>query len=335
MNVSDITNSLIFNDDADLSIIKDKSVAIIGYGNQARAQALNLHDSGINVIVGLRDGSDSKSIVNKDGLQSCKIENAVMQSDIIAILIPDQIMSEVYELAIHDYLKEGDMLLFAHGYNIHYGLINPPDWVDVGMAAPSGAGKVVRSEYLNGGGIPNLIAVHQDYTGNALSTILSYSKAIGGTKKVAFKSTFKEETETDLFGEQSILTGGLPKLLQKSFKVLLDRGYSPVVSWFVCYYELKTIVDMFHNKGFEYLNDAISDTAEYGGITRGNMIIDETVEKNMHQALDDIQSGAFHNEWMDEAKLGYPILSKLRKDEKKLVIEEIGKVLMNKIYSDE
>ena len=335
MNISNITDNLIFDDDAELSIIQGKSVAVIGYGNQARAQALNLHDSGVNVVVGLREDSKSRAIVHEDGLKSDTIENAVISSNVVALLIPDQVMSEVYQLAIHNNLNEGDMLVFAHGYNIHYGLIAPPENVDVCMAAPSGAGKVVRLEYLNKGGIPNLIAVHQNYTGNGLSAILSYSKAIGGTRKVAFRSTFKEETETDLFGEQSILTGGLPKLLQKSFKVLLERGYSPVVSWFVCYYELKTIVDMFHDKGFEYLNDAISDTAEYGGITRGNMIIGEAVEKNMHQALDDIQSGAFHDEWMAESKQGYPNLSRLREDEKKMLIEEVGKVLMNKIYCDE
>ena len=335
MNTENLLDNLYFDDDADISIIQQKTVAVIGYGNQAKAQALNLHDSGVNTIVGLREGSTSIQRAKDDGLKVDLIEDAVKKSDVIALLVPDQIMSEMYNSSVHNNLSPGNMLIFAHGYNIHYGLINPPKDIDIAMAAPSGAGKVVRSEYIAGKGVPNLIAVKQDNSGNAFNTILSYSKAIGGTRKVAFKSSFKEETETDLFGEQSILTGGLPKLLQTSFKVLLERGYSPVVAWFVCYYELKTIVDMFHERGFEYLNNSISDTAEYGGITRGNMIMDEDIEKKMHQALDDIQSGDFHKEWMEEASNEYPKLSRLRQNEKDLLIEKVGKILLDKIYPNE
>ena len=202
------------------------------------------------------------------------------------------------------------------------------------MVAPSGAGSEVRKQYKNGRGIPGLIAVHQDYTGNSFDISLSYSKAIGLTRLGVFKSTFKEETETDLFGEQVILTGGIPKLIQSSYKVLLEFGYSPMTAWFVCYYEIKTIVDLFHSKGFEFMNQAISDTAEYGGITRGNRIIDKHVRDEMRNALKEIQSGEFHKEWMKETKDGLPTLTSLRKEEKKLPIEEIGQQILKELFEN-
>ena len=214
---------------------------------------------------------------------------------------------------------------------MHYKLIQPPEFINVIMAAPSGAGSELRKQFKIGKGIPGLIAVHQDYSGDSFDIALSYSKAIGLTRMGVFKSTFKEETETDLFGEQIILTGGIPKLIQSAYKVLLEANYNPITAWFVCYYELKTIVDLFHSKGFEFMNQAISDTAEFGGITRGNRIINENVRNEMRLALEEIQSGKFHKEWMNEYESGYPQLKNMRKEEKQITIEEISKKLLKEL----
>jgi len=252
----------------------------------------------------------------------------VKNCDIISLLIPDQVMKEVYSENIAPQLTEGKTLLFSHGYNIHYNLIQPPESINVIMAAPSGAGSELRKQFKIGKGIPGLIAVHQDYSGDSFDIVLSYSKAIGLTRMGVFESTFKEETETDLFGEQIILTGGIPKLIQSAYKVLLEANYNPITAWFVCYYELKTIVDLFHSKGFEFMNQAISDTAEFGGITRGNRIINENVRNEMRLALEEIQSGKFHKEWMNEYERGYPQLKNMREEEKQIPIEEISKQLL-------
>ena len=245
-----------------------------------------------------------------------------------------KIMSDVYNDTIADQLTAGKTLIFSHGYNIHYGKIIPRTDVDVVMIAPSGAGKMVRDEFKKGRGIPNLIAIHQNISGNAFELALSYSKAIGGTRSAAFKSTFKEETETDLFGEQSVLTGGLPKLIQKSFKVMVDAGYSPVVAWFVSYYEVKLIVDLFHEKGLQYMNEAISDTAEYGGQTRGSRLMKGVVENEMKDILIEVQSGKFFNEWEAEAKSGLPTLKKIRDEEISSDFEAVSKVLLDAIYKN-
>ena len=314
--------------DADLNLIKNKSIGIIGYGNQGRAQALNLLDSGMNVRIGLRKESSSWKMAVDSGLNCTSINDIVKNCDIISLLIPDQVMQEVYSENIAPQLTEGKTLLFSHGYNMHYKLIQPPEFINVIMAAPSGAGYELRKQFKIGKGIPGLIAVHQDYSGDSFDIALSYSKAIGLTRMGVFESTFKEETETDLFGEQIILTGGIPKLIQSAYKVLLEANYNPITAWFVCYYELKTIVDMFHSKGFEFMNQAISDTAEFGGITRGNRIINENVRNEMRLALEEIQSGKFHKEWMDEYERGYPKLKNMREKEKQIPIEEISKQLL-------
>jgi len=314
--------------DADLNLIKNKSIGIIGYGNQGRAQALNLLDSGMNVSIGLRKESSSWKMAVDSGLNCIPINDIVKKCDIISLLIPDQVMKKVYSENIEPHLTEGKTLLFSHGYNIHYNLIQPPEFINVIMAAPSGAGSELRKQFKIGKGIPGLIAVHQDYSGDSFDIALSYSKAIGLTRMGVFESTFKEETETDLFGEQIILTGGIPKLIQSAYKVLLEANYNPITAWFVCYYELKTIVDMFHSKGFEFMNQAISDTAEFGGITRGNRIINENVRNEMRLALEEIQSGKFHKEWMDEYERGYPQLKNMREQEKQIPIEEISKQLL-------
>ena len=314
--------------DADLNLIKNKSIGIIGYGNQGRAQALNLLDSGMNVSIGLRKESSSWKMAVDSGLNCTSINDIVKDCDIISLLIPDQVIKEVYLENIAPQLTEGKTLLFSHGYNMHYNLIQPPEFINVIMAAPSGAGSELRKQFKIGKGIPGLIAVHQDYSGDSLNIVLSYSKAIGLTRMGVFESTFKEETETDLFGEQIILTGGIPKLIQSAYKVLLEANYNPITAWFVCYYELKTIVDLFHSKGFEFMNQAISDTAEFGGITRGNRIINENVRNEMRLALEEIQSGKFHKEWMNEYESGYPQLKNMREEEKQIPIEEISKQLL-------
>jgi len=314
--------------DADLNLIKNKSIGIIGYGNQGRAQALNLLDSGMNVSIGLRKESSSWKMAVNSGLNCTPVNDIVKNCDIISLLIPDQVMKEVYSENIEPHLTEGKTLLFSHGYNMHYNLIQPPEFINVIMAAPSGAGSELRKQFKIGKGIPGLIAVHQDYSGDSFDIALSYSKAIGLTRMGVFESTFKEETETDLFGEQIILTGGIPKLIQSAYKVLLEANYNPITAWFVCYYELKTIVDLFHSKGFEFMNQAISDTAEFGGITRGNRIINENVRNEMRLALEEIQSGKFHKEWMNEYESGYPQLKNMREEEKQIPIEEISKQLL-------
>ena len=320
--------------DADINIIKSRKVGIVGFGNQGRAQALNLKDSGVDVCIGLRQGSASRKLAESDGIKCCSISEMLECCDMISLLVPDQVMGEVYKTHIAPNIKEGQTLLFAHGYNIHYKVIQPPEFINVVMAAPSGAGTELRKQFQAGKGIPGLFAIEQDYTQDSRELLLSYCKAIGLTRMGVFESTFKEETETDLFGEQIILTGGIPKLIQSSYKVLLESGYSPVTAWFVCYYELKTIVDMFHSKGFEFMNSAISDTAEYGGITRGSRIIDEHVRNKMRSALKEIQSGEFHKEWQKEAEDGFPTLSNLRKEEKKLPIEEVGKQILKVLFEN-
>ena len=327
----ELLNSLYFDKDADLSVIQAKSVAVIGYGNQGRAQALNLRDSGVKVVVGAREGGSSEEQARSDGFNVLSIDRAVIDTDIIVMLLPDQIMSVVYKESISPNLSAGKTIQFSHGYNIHYEKIIPPDDIDVIMVAPSGAGKMVREEFEKGSGVPNLIAIHQDYSGSAFEVALSYSKAIGGTRSAAFRSTFKEETETDLFGEQAVLTGGIPRLIQNSFKVMVESGYSPIVAWFVSYYEVKLIVDLFNEKGFQFMNDAISDTAEYGGQTRGSRLMDESVTEKMKLFLDEIQSGEFFKEWEKESESGLPHLNDLRDKDANSDFEAVTKVLLNAI----
>ena len=321
--------------DTDISLIKSKKVGIVGFGNQGRAQALNLRDNGVDVRIGVREGSESRISAESDGLHCCDISEILEYCDIINLLVPDQVMGKVYQTHFATNLQEGQTLLFSHGYNIHYNVIIPPEFINVVMAAPSGAGTELRKQFKKGKGIPGLFAIYQDYSNDSRDVVLSYCKAVGLTRMGVFESTFKEETETDLFGEQIILTGGIPKLIQSSFKVLLEYGYSPITAWFVCYYELKTIVDMFHTKGFEFMNSAISDTAEYGGITRGKRIIDKHVENEMRKSLKEIQSGEFHKEWKQETEDGFPTLTKLRNEEKQLPIEKIGIKILKELFDDQ
>jgi ketol-acid reductoisomerase len=315
--------------DANIDLIKEKNIGIIGFGNQARAQALNLKDSGINVTIGLRKKSKSRSVVTGKGFACCDIEELVKECDFICILIPDQEMEKVYHSSIEPYLKEGDTLLFSHGYNIYYKLISPPKCVNVILSAPSGAGSELRNKYKEGKGIPGLIAVDCDFSKKSFNLVLSYSMAIGLTRFGVFETSFKEETETDLFGEQVILAGGLPKLIQTAYSVLIDSGYSPISSWLVCYYELKTIVDMFHSKGFEYMGKSISDTAEYGALTRGGRVISDNVKNEMKTILKEIQNKSFHNEWIIESEASSFLLKKLRSNQSNHEIDNITKKILD------
>ena len=288
--------NLIYNEDVDLSLLNDLKIGIIGYGNQGKAQALNLNDRKFKIKIGIRLNSDSIKHIKRKRIAFDTIVNVVKWADIISVLIPDTLIPEVYNKHIKPNLNKKQTLLFSHGFNIHYNLIQVPKNVNIIMVAPSGGGNIVRSQFVKGKGVPSLIAVENDFTGNSLEIAKAYAKGIGSTRVCSFISTFKEETETDLFGEQVLLTGGIPYMINKSLKVLLESGYSPVVAWFVCYYEIKTIVDLFHQKGFDYLYRAISDTARYGGITRGGYLIDEDIENKMKKILSDIQKGRFKEE---------------------------------------
>ncbi len=289
-------DNIIKNKDIDFSKIVNRKIAIIGYGNQGRAQALNLRDSGLNVKIGLRDKSPSISKANDDNFDVLSIYECIKWADIIAILLPDKIAPKVFKEEFNSELIRGKTLLFSHGYNIHYQFILPPDDINIILVAPSAGGQVVRDEYRKNRGVPSLIAVENDFTGDAFELAKAYAKGIGSARMCIFKSTFKEETETDLFGEQAILTGGLPFLINSSYNILVKNGYNPTVAWFVCYYEIKTIVDLFHGKGFDEFYKMISDTARYGGKTRGKKLIDSEFIDKLQTILDDIKSGKFNNE---------------------------------------
>ncbi len=313
-------------------LLKNKKVGIIGYGNQGRAQALNLLDSGINVSIGLRNDSNSISIAKKDGFkQISSIQEITKKCNLLCILIPDEEIPNVYEKSIRKYLQSGHILVFAHGYCVNYSKIYIPNFIDVIMVAPSGAGKMVREKYLVDSGVPNLIAIHQDYSTKALEYALSYSKNIGGTKVGCFISSFEEETVTDIFGEQAILTGGLPKLIAASFDALVESGYSPIVSWFVCYYEVKSIIDLFHKDGFEFLNDSISNIAEYGGATRGDYLIDDNIKIKMKKMITEIQNGKFVKEW-DNEQNDKSSLKYHRNKTKKSHIEKMNKKMLKILF---
>ena len=316
-------DNLYFDKDVNLDSITNLKIFVIGYGNQGKAHAHNLRDSGLNVVVGLRDGSPSAKLAHEDGFDCMDISAGVMECDIISILIPDQCMAEVFKTEIIEYLSPGKMLIFAHGYNIHFKEILPPPFVDVGMVAPSGPGHAVRKEFLDGNGVPTLFAVHQDFSGKTKQLILEYSKAIGGTRICCFQSTFKEETETDLYGEQISLTGIIPMIINESFKVLLEAGYSPTVSWFVSFYEVKNIADLISKIGINDFYKAVSETAEYGGLRQADKLIDDKFKNEMKSALDFIQTGKFHQNWKNESRTGYPKLKAMRKNLKDSPINEI------------
>jgi len=316
-------NKIFKDKDIKEDVLNSTKIAIIGYGNQGRAQALNLKDSNKSVFIGLRKNSKNIKKAQKDGFEIKDIENSINQSDLICLLIPDEEIKTVFNQKIKKHLKKGQTLLFSHGYSVHFKEINIPNFVNVILVAPSGSGKMVRNEFIEGRGVPNLIAIDQDFTGNALEVALSYSKAIGGTRICAFLSTFEEEVVTDIFGEQALLTGGIPSIIKESFNVLLEEGYSPIVAWFVCYYEVKSIIDSFHKNGFSFLNDMVSNIAEYGGLSRGSRLINNDVKNEMKNILSEIKTGKFQKEWNLEKKNNFNFLNEKRKSTKKSKIEKI------------
>ena len=316
--------TIYYNDDTDPSIIKGRKVAVIGYGSQGHAHALNLKESGVDVVVGLRERSSRRAEAEAEGLTVKTPAEAAAGADLIMMLTPDQNMAELYERDIAPNLEPGDALFFAHGFNIHFGAITPPEHVDVAMVAPKGPGHLVRRTYTEGSGVPCLIAVHQDHTGSAHALGLSYAWGIGGGRAGVLETTFKEETETDLFGEQVILCGGVSSLIKASFETLVEAGYQPESAYFETLHELKLIVDLLYEGGLSYMRFSVSDTAEYGDYTRGPRIVTDDTKAAMKEILTEIQSGAFAHEWLAQAKEGAPFLLEQRSEGRKHQIEKVG-----------
>ena len=313
-----------YDKDADLSLIQSKKVAIIGYGSQGHAHANNLKDSGVDVVVGLRQGSSSATKADGAGLAHKSIEDAVKESDVIMILAPDEHQAELYRTQIEPNLKQGAALAFAHGFNVHFEQIEPREDIDVIMIAPKGPGHLVRSTYTEGGGVPSLIAVHRDASGQAKELALSYASANGGGRAGVIETTFQEETETDLFGEQAVLCGGVTALIQAGFETLTEAGYAPEMAYFECLHETKLIVDLLYEGGIANMRYSISNTAEYGDITRGPRIITEETKKEMKKILTEIQNGEFAREFIGESMTGNATLKAKRRIAKEHQIEEVG-----------
>ena len=317
-----------YDRDADLNLIKGKKVAIVGYGSQGHAHALNLRDSGIkDVCVALRAGSASAKKAENEGLKVMTVAEATAWADVIMMLCPDELQADIYYAEIHANMKEGAALAFAHGLNIHFNLIEARSDIDVFMIAPKGPGHTVRGEYQNGGGVPCLVAVDQDSTGNALEVALSYASGIGGGRSGIIETTFKEECETDLFGEQVVLCGGLMELIKNGFETLVEAGYAPEMAYFECLHEVKLIVDLMYEGGMANMRYSISNTAEYGDYTRGPRIITSETKAEMKKVLDDIQSGRFTRDWMLECKAGQPSFKATRRRNAEHQIEEVGEKL--------
>ena len=315
---------MIYDDDADLSLLGGKTVAIIGYGSQGHAHALNLKDSGVDVVVGLRPDSASVAKALDQGLEVLSVVEAASRGDLVMILLPDELHRQVWEAEIKDGIAEGNMLLFGHGFSIHYGEVEPPPGVDVGMVAPKGPGHLVRRQFTEGSGVPGLIAVAQDATGQARSLALAYAKGIGCTRGGVIETTFKDETETDLFGEQAVLCGGASELVQAGFETLVNAGYDPEMAYFECLHELKLIADLMYEKGLAGMRFSISNTAEYGDYTRGKRVITEETRANMRKILEEIQSGDFAREWIAENRAGQENFLRMRAEQADGQIEHVG-----------
>lgn len=314
-----------YDKDADKSLLEGKIVAVIGYGSQGRGQALNLKDSGVNVVMGLKEGGKSWAKAEKDGFRVETIEKAVHQADIVQILIPDEVQPRTCsENRILENLKEGGTLMFSHGFNIHFKQIIPPEYIDVIMVAPKGPGPIVRKMYTEGRGVPNLIAIYQDFSGHAKETALAYSQAIGGTRAGVIETSFQEETETDLFGEQAVLCGGVVSLIQAGFDTLIEAGYQPEVAYFECLNEMKLIIDLIYSGGITHMRNSVSNTAEYGDYIAGKRIITEDTKKEMKKILEEVRNGTFARNWLLENQVGRPFFNAMRDKESEFLIEKVG-----------
>jgi ketol-acid reductoisomerase len=318
---------MIYDKDADLAKLDGKTVAILGYGSQGHAHALNLKESGVDVVVGLRADSSSVEKATNDGVDVLSIADAASRGDIVMVLLPDEKQAEIWAAEIADGIAPGNLLLFAHGFSIHFRQIEPSREVDVGMVAPKSPGHLVRRQYKEGNGVPGLTAVHQDATGEARDLVLAYAKGIGCTRAGVIETSFREETETDLFGEQAVLCGGVTELVRAGYETLVDAGYDPRLAYFECLHELKLIVDLMYEKGISGMRYSISNTAEYGDLTRGKKIISEPTRQAMKQILADIQSGEFAKEWIAENRAGQENFKRMREEQKNHQIEREGKEL--------
>src|ERR687885_644168 len=318
---------MIYDDDADLSKLDGRTVAILGYGSQGHAHALNLKDSGVDVVVGLRPDSSSVDKARGDGLRVESIADAASEGDVVMVLLPDEKQAEVFEGEIRDGIAPGNLLMFAHGFTIHFGQIEPGPEVDVGMVAPKSPGHLVRRQFVEGMGVPGLAAVHQDSTGQARELVLAYAKGIGCTRAGVMETTFREETETDLFGEQAVLCGGVSELVKAGYETLVEAGYDARLAYFECLHELKLIVDLMYEKGLSGMRHSISNTAEYGDLTRGGRIIGTPTREAMKEILGEIQSGAFAREWIAENRAGQENFLRMREEGKNHQIEREGKEL--------
>jgi ketol-acid reductoisomerase len=316
-----------YDRDTDASVLSSRKVAVLGYGSQGHAHALNLRDSGVDVRVGLRAGSGSRAKAEAAGLRVLDTADACAEADVIMVLLPDTEQASVYKSDIAPNLRDGDALAFAHGFNIHFGQITPPKGVDVWMIAPKGPGHLVRRTFEEGGGVPALVAVHQDATGKAKQTALAYAYGVGAARAGVLETTFEEETETDLFGEQVVLCGGLVELIKSAFDTLIEAGYQPESAYFECLHEVKLIVDLIYEGGIANMRYSISDTAEYGDMTRGPRIVTDETRQEMRKILGEIQSGQFAREWILENQAGRPVFNALRREIRRHPIEEVGEHL--------
>ncbi|HYH58077.1 MAG TPA: ketol-acid reductoisomerase [Thermoleophilaceae bacterium] len=318
---------MIYDKDADLQKLDGKTVAILGYGSQGHAHALNLKESGVDVVVGLREGSDSVEKARGDGLEVLPVADAASRAEVVMVLLPDEKQAEIWAADIADGVAPGNLLLFAHGFSIHFGQIEPSPEVDVGMVAPKSPGHLVRRQFKDGNGVPGLVAIHQDATGGARELVLAYAKGIGCTRAGVIETTFREETETDLFGEQAVLCGGVTELVRAGYETLVEAGYDPRLAYFECLHELKLIVDLMYEKGISGMRYSISNTAEYGDLTRGKRIINEPARQAMKEILGEIQSGEFAKEWIAENRAGQENFNRMREEQKNHQIEREGREL--------
>jgi ketol-acid reductoisomerase len=318
---------MFYDDDADLSLLDGKTVAVIGFGSQGHAHSLNLKDSGASVVVGLREGSERVQQAREGGLEVLPVADAASRGDVVMMLVPDELHRDVWESDVRDGVAPGNLLLFGHGFSVHYGEVEPPPGVDVALVAPKGPGHLVRRQFTEGSGVPGLVAVQQDATGGALALALAYAKGIGCTRGGVIETTFKDETETDLFGEQAVLCGGASELVQAGFETLVDAGYDPRMAYFECLHELKLIVDLMYEKGLAGMRYSISNTAEYGDYTRGKRVVTQETRESMRTILAEIQSGDFAREWIAENRAGQENFRRMRGEQADAPVEHTGKEL--------